>query len=91
MPSLELLHDRPRKTNSVDLAEQEENKERITKTLNDYGIQIVKIEATVYPTVTLYEIIPAEGVRIARIKRLEDDIAMSLGRSWHTNYRSYSG
>lgn len=78
MPSLELLHDRPRKTNSVDLAEQEENKERITKTLNDYGIQIVKIEATVGPTVTLYEIIPAEGVRIARIKRLEDDIAMSL-------------
>lgn len=78
MPSVNLLHDRPRKTNSVDLAEQEENKERITKTLNDYGIQIVKIEATVGPTVTLYEIIPAEGVRIARIKRLEDDIAMSL-------------
>ena len=78
MPTLELLHDRPRKTNSVDLAEQEENKERITKTLNDYGIQITKIEATVGPTVTLYEIIPAEGVRIARIKRLEDDIAMSL-------------
>lgn len=78
MPPLTLLHDRPRKTNSVDLSEQEENKERITKTLNDYGIQIVKIEATVGPTVTLYEIIPAEGVRIARIKRLEDDIAMSL-------------
>lgn len=78
MPTLDLLHDRPRKTNSVDLAEQEENKERITKTLNDYGIQILKIEATVGPTVTLYEIIPAEGVRIARIKRLEDDIAMSL-------------
>lgn len=78
MPTLDLLHDRPRKTNSVDLSEQEENKERITKTLNDYGIQIVKIEATVGPTVTLYEIIPAEGVRIARIKRLEDDIAMSL-------------
>lgn len=78
MPILDLLHDRPRKTNSVDLSEQEENKERITKTLNDYGIQILKIEATVGPTVTLYEIIPAEGVRIARIKRLEDDIAMSL-------------
>lgn len=78
MPTLDLLFDRPRKTNSVDLAEQEENKERITKTLNDYGIQIVKIEATVGPTVTLYEIVPAEGVRIARIKRLEDDIAMSL-------------
>lgn len=78
MPPLELLHDRPRKSNSVDLAEQEENKERITKTLNDYGIQIVKIEATVGPTITLYEIVPAEGVRIARIKRLEDDIALSL-------------
>lgn len=78
MPTLDLLFDRPRKANSVDLAEQEENKERITKTLNDYGIQISKIEATVGPTITLYEIIPAEGVRIARIKRLEDDIAMSL-------------
>lgn len=78
MPSIDLLIDRPRKANSVDLAEQEENKERITKTLNDYGIQIQKIEATVGPTVTLYEIIPAEGVRIARIKRLEDDIALSL-------------
>lgn len=78
MPSLDLLIDRPRKANSVDLAEQEENKERITKTLNNYDIQIVKIEATVGPTVTLYEIVPAEGVRIARIKRLEDDIAMSL-------------
>ena len=78
MPTLDLLHDRPRKSNSVDDTEQEENKERITKTLNDYGIQIVKITAKVGPTVTLYEIIPAEGVRIARIKRLEDDIAMSL-------------
>ena len=67
MPTLDLLHDRPRKTNSVDLSEQEENKERITKTLNDYGIQIVKIEATVGPTVTLYEIIPAEGVRLAYV------------------------
>lgn len=78
MPGLDLLIDRPRKINSVDLTEQEENKERITKTLNDYGISIQQIQATVGPTVTLYEIIPAEGVRIARIKRLEDDIAMSL-------------
>ena len=68
----------PVKANSVDLEEQEENKERITKTLNDYGIAISHIQATVGPTVTLYEIIPAEGVRIAKIKRLEDDIAMSL-------------
>ena len=63
---------------SVDLQEQAENQERITKPLNDYGIPISKIKATVGPTVTLYEIIPAEGVRIAKIKRLEDDIAMSL-------------
>jgi len=77
-PSIELLHDRESKENSVDQQEQEENKERITKTLADYGIAISKIKATVGPTVTLYEIIPAEGVRIAKIKRLEDDIALSL-------------
>lgn len=77
-PSLDLLNELTTRTNSVDLDEQEENKERITKTLNDYGIPISHIEATVGPTVTLYEIIPAEGVRIAKIKRLEDDIAMSL-------------
>ena len=77
-PSIELLHERQIKKNSVDRQEQEENKERITKTLNDYGIAISHIEATVGPTVTLYEIIPAEGVRIAKIKRLEDDIALSL-------------
>lgn len=78
LPGLDLLRDVPVKANSVDLEEQEENKERITKTLNDYGIAISHIQATVGPTVTLYEIIPAEGVRIAKIKRLEDDIAMSL-------------
>ncbi|RXI24516.1 MAG: cell division protein FtsK [Candidatus Amulumruptor caecigallinarius] len=77
-PSIDCLIDRKMKENNVDLAEQEENKERITKTLNDYGIGISHIEATVGPTVTLYEIIPAEGVRIAKIKRLEDDIALSL-------------
>ncbi|MDE7119803.1 MAG: DNA translocase FtsK 4TM domain-containing protein, partial [Muribaculaceae bacterium] len=77
-PPLDLLRPAAGKTHSVDLEEQEENKERITKTLNDYGIPISHIEATVGPTVTLYEIIPAEGVRIAKIKRLEDDIAMSL-------------
>lgn len=77
-PPLELLADRPVKENCVDLDEQEENQQRIRKTLNDYGIEISKIKATVGPTVTLYEIIPAEGVRIAKIKRLEDDIALSL-------------
>ncbi|MDE6084944.1 MAG: DNA translocase FtsK [Muribaculaceae bacterium] len=77
-PSLDLLIDRGSKTKAIDQEEQEENKERIIKTLKDYGIEISKIEATIGPTVTLYEIIPAEGVRIAKIKRLEDDIALSL-------------
>lgn len=54
------------------------NKDRILKTLSDYGIEIEKIKATVGPTVTLYEIIPAAGVRISKIKNLEDDIALSL-------------
>ena len=77
-PSLDLLIDRGSMTKTIDPEEQEENKERIIKTLKDYGIEISKIEATIGPTVTLYEIIPAEGVRIAKIKRLEDDIALSL-------------
>lgn len=77
-PSLDLLKELTYSTESVDATEMEENKLRITKTLNDYGIPISHIHATVGPTVTLYEIIPAEGVRIAKIKRLEDDIAMSL-------------
>lgn len=54
------------------------NKDRILKTLGDYGIEIEKIKATVGPTVTLYEIVPAAGVRISKIKNLEDDIALSL-------------
>lgn len=77
-PSLDLLKDISTSGHNVDQEEQEENKERITKTLNDYEIPISHIDATVGPTVTLYEIIPAEGVRIAKIKRLEDDIALSL-------------
>lgn len=77
-PSIDLLAERNSRTISVDQQEQEENKDRITKTLKDYGIEISQIKATVGPTVTLYEIIPAEGVRIAKIKRLEDDIALSL-------------
>lgn len=77
-PPLSLLRDIPNNTKSVDVKEQEENKERITKTLKDYGIAIKSIKVCVGPTVTLYEIIPAEGVRIAKIKNLEDDIALSL-------------
>lgn len=63
---------------SVDVDEQMENKERIRKTLNDFGIAITSIEATVGPTVTLYEIRPDAGVKIAKIRNLEDDIALSL-------------
>jgi S-DNA-T family DNA segregation ATPase FtsK/SpoIIIE len=63
---------------SVDAAEQLENKEKIKKTLLDFGIPITSIEATVGPTVTLYEIVPDRGVKINRIRNLVDDIALSL-------------
>jgi S-DNA-T family DNA segregation ATPase FtsK/SpoIIIE len=62
----------------VNTEELNANKNRIVDTLNNYGIQIEKIKATIGPTVTLYEIIPAAGVRISKIKNLEDDIALSL-------------
>ena len=54
------------------------NKNQIISTLNNYQIEISKIKATIGPTVTLYEIVPAAGVRISKIKNLEDDIALSL-------------
>jgi len=76
-PTPDLLINRPVKA-SVDEQEQEDNKNLIVKTLKDYKIPISRIQATIGPTVTLYEIVPAEGVRIAQIKRLEDDIALSL-------------
>ncbi len=76
-PTIDLLEDRPVKQ-AIDMAEQQQNKDRIVKTLGDYKIEISSIKATVGPTVTLYEIVPKEGTRIALIKRLEDDIAMSL-------------
>lgn len=62
----------------VDKEEQIENKKKIEKTLLDFGIPITKIEATVGPTVTLYEIVPDNGVKIAKIRSLVDDIALSL-------------
>ncbi len=76
-PGVDLLIDRP-VTNDYNPQEQEDNKNMIIDTLQSYGIQIARVEATVGPTVTLYEIVPAEGVRIAQIKRLEEDIARSL-------------
>ena len=77
-PSLDLLNDITAKQNVVDITELESNKQRITDTLQTFGIEISSIQATVGPTVTLYEIIPAPGVRISKIKNLEDDIALSL-------------
>ncbi len=78
-PTLDLLKkyedsDRP----TIDKEEQEANMHRILKVLSDFGVQIRSIHATVGPTITLYEITPAEGVRISKIRNLEDDIALSL-------------
>lgn len=76
-PPLELLRESPGKI-TVDEDEQLENKERIRQTLLEYGVPIVSIEAHVGPTVTLYEIKPDKGNRIAKIKGLVNEIAMSL-------------
>jgi len=78
-PTLDLLKkydadERP----TIDQDEQRSNMNRIVKVLNDFGVQIRSIHATVGPTITLYEITPAEGVRISKIRNLEDDIALSL-------------
>ncbi len=62
----------------IDMSEQKTNKNRIVDVLSNFGVQIKSITATVGPTITLYEITPAEGVRISKIKNLEDDIALSL-------------
>ena len=78
MPNLTLLNDYSDQKIEIDRAELETNKDQIINTLRDYKIEITKIRATVGPTVTLYEIIPAPGVRIAKIKNLEDDIALNL-------------
>ena len=77
-PTLDLLNDYGDKRAEVSNEELEANKNRIVETLGNYGIQIDKIKATIGPTVTLYEIVPAAGVRISKIKNLEDDIALSL-------------
>ncbi|AUI55619.1 DNA translocase FtsK [Prevotella jejuni] len=79
-PSLDLLkeYNSDTKTNYVSQEELEANKDRIIKVLNDFGVQIRSIRATVGPTITLYEITPAQGIRISKIKNLEDDIALSL-------------
>lgn len=78
LPSIELMNDYGNKPLQIDKEELELNKNRIVDTLRNYSIEIDKIKATVGPTVTLYEIVPAPGVRISKIKNLEDDIALSL-------------
>ena len=77
-PTLDLLENYGPNKIQINNEELEANKDKIVETLNHYNIEIDKIKATVGPTVTLYEIIPAPGVRISKIKNLEDDIALSL-------------
>ncbi|CAA6816784.1 MAG: Cell division protein FtsK [uncultured Aureispira sp.] len=77
-PVIDLLESYDDQKPVIDRAELESNKDQIIETLLNYKIEIIKIKATIGPTVTLYEIIPAPGVRISKIKSLEDDIALSL-------------
>jgi len=78
MPPLELLIDHKSENSEVSKEELISNKNKIVETLANYKIQIDKIKATIGPTITLYEIVPAPGIRISKIKNLEDDIALSL-------------
>ncbi len=77
-PSLELLKKYDSEGITINQEELEENKNRIVETLKNYNIGIASIKATIGPTVTLYEIVPEAGIRISKIKNLEDDIALSL-------------
>lgn len=77
-PTIELLEDYSHLKTEVSDEELIENKNKIVETLRNFKIEITKIKATIGPTVTLYEIVPAQGIRIAKIKNLEDDIALSL-------------
>ncbi|MCL9810047.1 DNA translocase FtsK [Flavobacterium luminosum] len=77
-PTIDLLKDYGTGGITINQAELEENKNRIVETLRNYKIDIAQIKATVGPSVTLYEIVPEAGIRISKIKSLEDDIALSL-------------
>ena len=77
-PTLDLLNTYQNNEPDIDMEEQNANKNRIIKVLRSFGIEISSIKASVGPTITLYEITPAEGVRISKIRNLEDDIALSL-------------
>ncbi|MCC6600168.1 MAG: DNA translocase FtsK, partial [Crocinitomicaceae bacterium] len=78
LPSIDLLKQYGSNGPQITKEELEANKNKIVETLNQYKIEIARIKATIGPTVTLYEIVPAPGVRISKIKNLEDDIALSL-------------
>lgn len=78
LPPIELLKEYSSGGITINQTELEENKNRIVETLRNYKIDIAQIKATVGPTVTLYEIVPEAGIRISKIKSLEDDIALSL-------------
>ena len=78
IPSIKLLKDYGSGKIEIDKSELEANKNRIVQTLNNYKIGISSISATIGPTITLYEIVPEAGIRISKIKNLEDDIALSL-------------
>ena len=80
-PPLSLLEKRDVGNRPIDMEEQNANKRRIIEVLGSFDVKILRISATVGPTVTLYEITPAPGVRIAKIKNLQDDIALSLAAS----------
>ncbi|MBO7557842.1 MAG: DNA translocase FtsK 4TM domain-containing protein [Bacteroidaceae bacterium] len=77
-PSLNLLRKANDQTPQIDMIEQNANKDRIIHVLRQFGVEIASIKATIGPTITLYEIVPAEGTRISKIRNLEDDIALSL-------------
>lgn len=77
-PTIDLLDEYEQSAQSIDKDEQAANANRIVEVLRNFGIEISSIKATVGPTITLYEITPAPGVRISKIRNLEDDIAMSL-------------
>ena len=78
LPKIDLLQQYGDGQITFDKDEIEDNKNRIVETLQNYNIEIKEIKATIGPTVTLYEIVPAAGIRISKIKNLEDDIALSL-------------
>ncbi|MDR1745835.1 MAG: DNA translocase FtsK [Tannerella sp.] len=77
-PTLDLLKKYTLSETPVDMEEQTENQRNIKRTLESFGVSISSIKATVGPTLTLYEVVPVEGIRISKIRNLEDDIALNL-------------